>query len=137
MTENPFKIGNKYILAFVGDGKVKCFETAYKENSGKLYGRFGCGVEIRIDNNIDKEYIFFFNITNSKLNDLINCSLYIFSSTEKMKQMLKPIIGANLEEMKKQSESILNQYMKLADDCTSLENQLNDINSDKLIIDKI
>lgn len=137
MKENPFKIGTKYILAFVGDGKVKCFETAYKENSGKLYGRFECGIEIRIDDSIDLNEMFFFNTTNSKLNDLINCNLYIFSDVEIMKKKIQIIIGAELQEMQKKSEIILKQYMKLADDCTSIETQLNEIKNNTFNLIKI
>ena len=137
MKENPFEIGTKYILAFVGDGKVKCIETTYKENSGKLYGRFECGIEIRIDDNIDLNEMFFFNTTNSNLNDLVNCNLYIFSDAEIMKKKIKIIIGAELKEMQKKSEIILKQYMKLADDCTSMETQLNEIKNNTFNLTKI
>ncbi len=127
MNKNYYEIGKTYILAFVGDGKVECYESVFEKQNGKLYGQFKCGIDVRIDNPIDKEFIQYFNITNSKLNRLINCSLFVFSNKETMKEILPKMVKINIDEMKYKSEAILKEYMKIADDCSSLENAIDSI----------
>jgi hypothetical protein len=136
MRKHNYIIGNKYIFAFVGDGKVKCFEAIFDKENGKLYGRFDCGVEIRIDGHIDSEFIHYFNIVNPKLNELINCSLYVFSTVELMRERLPRIIKVNLSAMKSKAECLLKEYMKLADDCSSMDNSLKSIKNTNFELSK-
>jgi hypothetical protein len=127
MKGQKYILGQKYIFALVGDGMVKCFEAIYATKKSNLYGYFDCGIEIRIDSNVDTEYIHFFNVTDSRLNDYINCSLYVFTSKEKMEAILPMVIKTNLTLMKHRADALMSEYMKLADDCTSIENALNSV----------
>jgi len=132
MKRERYILGDSYIFAFVGDGVIKCFKTKYTATKGTLYGSFDCGVEVRLDSNLDTEYINYFNITDKRLNDYINSGLYIFSSKEKMDEILPKIIKANLDSMKERADLLMIEYMKLADDCTSIETAFTLIKKGKL-----
>ena len=136
MKGKKFIIGNTYVFAFVGDGMVKCIEVRYATAKGKLYGYFDCGIELRLEESVDTEYIHFFNITDSRLNKYINCSLYVFSSLENTQELLPRIIKSNLEEMKSKAEKLMKEYMKLTDDCTTIENSIKSIKKTTFEISK-
>ncbi len=135
MKKQPYKIGDTYIFALVGDGAVKCFKGVYTTEKGKYYGYFDCGIDVRIDNinTVDTENIVFFNIADQRLNEYINCNLYIFSSEQKAKEML---VKGNLEEMRVKADALRTEYMKLADDCSSIESALDSLKEKKFKISK-
>jgi hypothetical protein len=135
--EDFYKIGKSYILVFIGDGIIKIVESIYEKDSSELYGSFKCGVEIRKENFHMNGVLQFFNITNSKLNDLLNCSLYVFASMTEVNLHIKPLIAAELEQTKHKADQLLKQYMKLADDCTAIENTLSLIENNKIEITKL
>ncbi len=135
--EGFYKIGKSYILVFIGDGIIKIVESIYEKDSSKLYGSFKCGVEIRKEDFHMNGVLQFFNITNSKLNDLLNCSLYVFTSIEEATPYIKKLIKTELEQSKLKADQLLKQYMKLADDCTAIENTLSLIEKNEIEITKL
>lgn len=122
--KSKYTTNKKYILTFVGDGIVKSFSSNFIEQRSDLYGKFDCGVELRIDNEPDTIYQSFFNVTEDSMNDYINCELFVFSSEKSMKKMLPNILQTSLDSMKEKSKSLLAEYMKLADDCTATESAI-------------
>lgn len=125
MKGKKFILGQTYIFTFIGEGIVKSFHSTYTKVNSQMYGSFDCGLEVRIDNHIDTNYLLFFNITDSRLNDYIHCSLYVFTSKEKMEEILPAIIQQNLDDMKLHSDVLMQEYMKLVDGFSSMEQALN------------
>lgn len=136
MKGKEFILNEKYIFAFVGDGLVRCFETKYTEAKGKMYGYFDCSLEVRLEATVDTSYIHYFNITNPKVSDYINCELYVFSSKENLQKLLPGIVKSSLNSMRKKAESLLAEYMKLVDDCNSTETAMNSIQEKSFEIEK-
>lgn len=121
-----------YILAFVGDGTIKMFETRFVNRISEIYGYFDCGLEVRIDGGLDDGCSNFFNVADKRLNKYVNCGLYVFSSKEKAGEFLPKIITNDLKHLKLKAEEIMDDYMKLADDCGLLENSLKLIKKNKI-----
>ncbi len=125
--KETYTLNKSYIFAFVGNGIVKCFKTKYETSSSDLYGSFDCGIQIRKDGMVDKEYITHFNIIDKRFNEYINCNLYVFSSKEKANELLPKIIKNHLDVLREKSEELMAEYMKTADDCNNIETVFNSI----------
>lgn len=121
------RLGKKYIFTFIGEGVVKSFETTYTNDKGKMYGYFDCGMDIRLEYVIlnSVENYCYFNITEPKMEKYINCQLYIFDSLNKMQEILPKIVNKTIKEISEKSETMMVEIMKMADDCSFMEQQKN------------
>lgn len=128
MSKPTYKKGEKYILAFVGEGRVQLVESICLGTDGYSYYQFDCGIETILDSykNIDTQISCFFHTTSNMkitLNSffITNSFLFMFSSREKVSELLPNIIQKELENLKEKADKIMSSYMKLADEVTGLE----------------
>ena len=86
MSKPTYKKGETYILAFVGEGRVKLVESICLGTDGYSYYQFDCGIETILDSykNIDTKISCFFHTTSNMkitLNSffITNSFLFMFS----------------------------------------------------------
>lgn len=142
--KQPFEKKKKYIFAFVGDGRVKLVESVYLETDGYNYSKFDCGVEtMDSTNKVDTLESCFFNFSNSVDSSdkqivtnflLSNSFLYIFSSQEKVSEILPEILTKEVKKLQEKADKIMNSYMKVADEVTNLENFCENIKNNNFTI---
>ena len=108
-----------------------------------MYGKFDCGIELNIRDGIvlsRLQYSRIFNVghgTDAKLRDCINHDLYVFNSKKEAQELLPKIIKERLTSMKEKAATLMAEYMKLADDCTTIENVSKSLKKGTFVIETL
>ena len=141
-SEPIYEKGRTYIFVFVGEGIMKAIETKFEKMVGEIYGKFDCGIEVRIsriNDSIDSVYYHPFNVTNSKneLYKYMPCALYVFSSKETMKAVLPKIVKTTLDAMVEKANELRDKFVEVTDDISLMENYVSSIEKGKFEIEKI
>ena len=143
MNQLSFIVGKSYLFCFISEDGVLFVETKYKKDLSPMYGKFDCGIELNIRDGIvlsRLQYSRIFNVghgTDAKLRDCINHDLYVFNSKKEAQELLPKIIKERLTSMKEKAATLMAEYMKLADDCTTIENVSKSLKKGTFVIETL